>query len=154
MKQFQPIDRRSRRVLCRVCLLLLSLLLTLGALSSCAGNRYYLQIIEQQQERIEELEGLNQQLQAQQGAYDKLELIAAIFEQFGYYSGTHTQQEMLDAILKAYAYATGDYYAEYYTQEEYEQITAESSGDYEGIGVSVVQTSVSIDGYSHSVFQV
>lgn len=154
MKQFQPIDRRSRRVLGRACLLLLALLLTLGALSSCAGNRYYLQIIEQQQERIEELEGLNQQLQAQQGAYDKLELIAAIFEQFGYYSGTHTQQEMLDAILKAYAYATGDYYAEYYTQEEYEQITAESSGDYEGIGVSVVQTSVSIDGYSHSVFQV
>ena len=53
MKQFQPIDRRSRRVLGRACLLLLALLLTLGALSSCAGNRYYLQIIEQQQERIE-----------------------------------------------------------------------------------------------------
>lgn len=153
-------DRRDRsrrgRGLCRACAALLLVLLTLSSLTSCfAGNdRYYLTLIEQQQNRIEELEALNQQLQAQDGAYDKLELIAAIFEQFGYYAGTKTQEEMLTDILKAYAHATGDYYAEYYTQEEYQQITAESSGDYEGIGVSVVQTSVSVDGYSHAVFQV
>lgn len=154
MKQSQSIERRPKRALRSTCALLLLVLLTLCTLCSCGVSPYHLQIIEQQREHIKELEGLNQQLQAQQGAYDKLELIAAIFEQFGYYSGTHTQEETLDAILKAYAHATGDYYAEYYTQEEYEQIAAESSGDYEGIGVSVVQTAVTIDGYSHAVFQV
>ena len=124
MKQSQSIERRPKRALRSTCALLLLVLLTLCTLCSCGVSPYHLQIIEQQREHIKELEGLNQQLQAQQGAYDKLELIAAIFEQFGYYSGTHTQEETLDAILKAYAHATGDYYAEYYTQEEYEQIAA------------------------------
>lgn len=156
MTEQQNRDRRTaaKSQIKRIALALLALVLTLCALSSCAQDSYYQQLVVQQQQQIQQLEALNQQLQEQGSAYGELALISAIFEQFGYYSGKIPQEEMIDEILKAYARATGDDYAEYYTYEEYKSMETESQGDYEGIGVSVVQTTLAVDGYEHQVFQV
>lgn len=152
-------DQQNRKALVhssgkRIALTLLALLLVLCALSSCAQDSYYQQVIVQQQQRIQELEALNQQLQEQSGAYGELALISAIFEQFGYYADSRPQEDMINDILRAYARATGDDYAEYYTKEEYQTLVEESQGDYEGIGVSVVQTTLTVEGYEHQVFRV
>ena len=64
------------------------------------------------------------------------------------------EESMKDAILKAYIAATGDLYAEYMTPEEYEAYMSESSGEFVGIGVSIVNTAIEINGYSYKVMQV
>lgn len=86
--------------------------------------------------------------------FEKLELLAELFDRYSYYAGEKTDEELLTAVLKAYAAATGDAYAEYYTEEEYAALTAENAGDYEGIGVSVIQTTLTVDGFAYQVFQV
>lgn len=50
------------------------------------------------------------------------------------------QEAMMEAVIKAYVAATGDIYAEYYTKEEFEELTNESQGKMEGIGVSVINS--------------
>ena len=42
-------------------------------------------------------------------------------------------------IYKGFAKGLNDPYAEYYTQEEYKQLSEEDSGEYEGIGISVAK---------------
>lgn len=42
-------------------------------------------------------------------------------------------------IYKGFAKGLQDPYAEYYTKEEYKQLTEEDSGEYEGIGISVAK---------------
>ncbi|MBE6583595.1 MAG: hypothetical protein E7649_01250 [Ruminococcaceae bacterium] len=64
------------------------------------------------------------------------------------------EQEMKKALLKAYIEATGDPYAEYLDAEEYEEYFSERSGEFVGIGVSVVNTQITINGYEYKVVQV
>ena len=64
------------------------------------------------------------------------------------------EESMKDAILKAYIAATGDLYAEYMTPEEYEAYMSESNGEFVGIGVSIVNTAIEINGYKYKVMQV
>ena len=64
------------------------------------------------------------------------------------------EEEMGSAVLKAYVAATGDLYAEYMTAEEYEQYTSESAGEFVGIGVSIVNTTIEINGYNYKVLQI
>ena len=64
------------------------------------------------------------------------------------------EEAMGDAILKAYIAATGDLYAEYMTPEEYESYTSDSNGEFVGIGVSIVNTTIEINGYNYRVMQV
>ncbi len=84
----------------------------------------------------------------------KLDLLAALFEQYAYYAGDVDNEALMDAVLKAYAEATGDDYAEYYTEAEYAEILAQNAGDYVGIGVSVIQTTVKINSVDYPVYQV
>ena len=42
-------------------------------------------------------------------------------------------------IYKGFAKGLQDPYAEYYTKEEFKQLTEEDSGEYEGIGISVAK---------------
>ena len=51
------------------------------------------------------------------------------------------QEALMEAVIKAYVAATGDIYAEYYTKAEFEELTNESQGKMEGIGVSVINSS-------------
>ena len=139
-------------VLCVV--MVVSVLLTY-TLTSAYQRSYYSAKLEQQQEKIEELE---QRLEASgidpTVDFAKLKVLAQIYDQYSYYAGQKTEEELMTAVLKAYAEATGDLYAEYYTQEEYKQMTAENQGDSQGIGVSVIQTTLNVNGYDYPVFQV
>ncbi len=64
------------------------------------------------------------------------------------------EKEMKKALLKAYISATGDYYAEYLDAEEYEAYFSERAGEFVGIGVSVVNTVIEINGYEYKVLQI
>lgn len=64
------------------------------------------------------------------------------------------EEEMMNAVYKAYVDATGDKYAEYYTQEEMDIITADSKGAAKGIGVRIIESKVTFDGSELSVIKI
>ncbi len=64
------------------------------------------------------------------------------------------EKEMKTALLKAYIAATGDLYAEYLDAEEYEAYFSERAGEFVGVGVSVVNTVIEVNGYEYKVMQV
>lgn len=64
------------------------------------------------------------------------------------------EDEITAAMLKAYIAATGDKFAEYMTEEEYKKYTDESNGDFVGVGVSIVNTTIEINGYHYKVLQI
>lgn len=61
---------------------------------------------------------------------------------------------MKEAILDAYIAATGDIYAEYLNAEEYAAYFTEQSGEFVGIGVSIVETEIVIGGFSYKVMEI
>ena len=75
-----------------------------------------------------------------------------IFNQYSY-DGVD-DEAMSSAVLKAYVAATGDLYAEYMTAEEYEDYNSQSVGDFVGIGVSVVNSTIEINGYKYKVIEI
>ena len=83
---------------------------------------------------------------------EKLVKLDEIFKMYSY-EGID-EEAMNDAILKAYIAATGDMYAEYMNAEEYEDYNSESNGEFVGIGVSIVNTTIEINGYNYKVLQV
>ncbi|MBQ8431838.1 MAG: hypothetical protein IJX28_03035 [Clostridia bacterium] len=138
-----------------ICVVIVVSVLLTYALTSAYQRSYYSAKLEKQQEKIEDLEqklavsGIDPSVD-----FAKLKVLAQIYEQYSYYAGQKTEEELMTAVLKAYAEATGDLYAEYYTKEEYAQMTAENQGDSQGIGVSVIQTTLNVNGYEYPVFQV
>lgn len=66
----------------------------------------------------------------------------------------YDQDEMSEAILDAYIAATGDIYAEYLNAEEYAAYFEERSGEFVGIGVSIVNSNIEIDGAKYKVIEV
>ncbi len=64
------------------------------------------------------------------------------------------EEAMSDAVLKAYIAATGDLYAEYMNAVEYEAYNSESAGEFVGVGVSIVNTTIEINGYSYRVMEI
>lgn len=56
-----------------------------------------------------------------------------------YYLNKIDSDNVEQNIYKGFAKGLNDPYAEYYTKEEYKQLTEEDSGEYEGIGISVVK---------------
>ncbi len=128
-----------------------SILLTY-TLTSASKRSYYTEKLAAQQAEIERLK--NNGFSASDGDFEKLSILDALFEHFSYYAGSVSDEELMDAVLKAYAEATGDAYAEYYTEEEYAALAAENVGGYVGIGVSVVNTTVTVSGHEYSVFQI
>ena len=76
-------------------------------------------------------------------------------EVFKYYSHDGIDDEAMKiAILKAYIEATGDVYAEYMTAEEYEAYFSDRSGNFVGIGVSVVDSEMEINGFKYGVLEI
>ena len=146
----------STVIICSVfCLLLVASVLLTFALTATADQRYYQKKLEEQQAVIDQLSSFgNVESTLTGSSFEKLDVLAQIIDRYSYYAGEKTEEEMITALLKAYAAATGDLYAEYYTEEEYEQISAENIGDYEGIGVSVIQTTCVANGFEYQAFQV
>ncbi len=128
-----------------------SVLLTY-TLTSAAKRSYYSEKLAAQQAEIDRLK--NNGYSSSDGDFEKLEILDALFEHFSYYAGSVSEEVLMDAVLKAYAEATGDVYAEYYTEEEYAAISADNIGGYVGIGVSVVNTVITVSGLEYSVFLV
>lgn len=144
---------RSRGVLISfvVFLVVLSVFLTY-TFTSASKRSYYTEKLAAQQAEIDRLK--NNGLPSTDGDFDKLEILASLFEHFSYYAGDVSDEVLLDAVLKAYAAATGDVYAEYYTEEEYAELSADNAGDYVGIGVSVINTTLTVSGVEYPVFQI
>ena len=59
------------------------------------------------------------------------------------------KQALLEAVISAYVDATGDRYAEYYDKEAYAELIASQNGEMCGIGVTVVNDVLVIDGQEY-----
>ena len=66
----------------------------------------------------------------------------------------YDEGKMAEAILDAYVVATGDLYAEYLNAEEYVAFFEERSGEFVGIGVSIVNNEIVIDGNTYKVMEI
>ena len=85
-------------------------------------------------------------------AFDQLELLKKIFESYSFLE--LDEDQLLTAVMKAYVAATGDLYAEYYTDEEYKQLSSDMAGESQGIGINVINSSVTVGGYDYKAFKV
>ena len=104
-------------------------------------------------EHLEEtIQDTQQQLPTYTTSFPELEILQYIFEMYSIEE--LDQQELLTVILKAYADGSGDRYAVYYTPEELQALDADNQGEMEGIGVSVVDDVVEIDGMPYDVLRV
>ncbi|MBQ9150631.1 MAG: PDZ domain-containing protein [Clostridia bacterium] len=89
----------------------------------------------------------------EEDAFAELDMIDRLFR-------SATMMEDLDedviitAVLKGYVAATGDLYAEYFTAEEFKEQTSTQNGEMCGIGVSVVNATIEINGISYQVITV
>ncbi len=89
----------------------------------------------------------------QEDAFAELDVVDRLFRSL-------TVMEDLDddaliaSVLKGYVAATGDYYAEYFTAEEFAEQTSSQNGEMCGIGISVVNDLLTINGISYQVINV
>lgn len=130
-----------------VCVVAAAAIILTFTLTSAFQRSYYTKRLQQQQEVID-------MMRESEGTFDKLEFLSQLFQYYSYYAGDKTEEEMVTAVLKAYAAATGDLYADYYTEEEYAEMTRENNGQYQGIGVSVVQTTATVNAVTYQVFEI
>lgn len=139
-----------------ICLLLVVAVLLTYTLTSASERSYYTAKLEAQQQKINLLQNAQKNPNLLNGEFssDQLDVLAAIFETYSYYAGSRSEEELMTAVLKAYAAATGDLYAEYYTEEEYAELSSQNAGDYEGIGVSVIQKTLTVNGMEYAVFEI
>ncbi len=76
----------------------------------------------------------------------------AVFKKFSY---DGIDEEMMgEAILDAYISATGDIYAEYLNAEEYESYFTEQKGEFVGVGVSIVNSQITVNGRDYAVMEI
>lgn len=108
------------------------------------------EIIAEQQQTIEELRNSL----GSGDEFSKLDTLASLLDYYSYYTNEFNKEEMLDEVLRAYVAATGDNYAAYYTVEEYTAIRSDNAGEGVGIGVSVVQESLTVSGQSFLTFHI
>lgn len=85
---------------------------------------------------------------------DDLAVLNEMIRRYSLYADSLNRDAMIEAAFKAYVEATGDIYARYYTAEEYAELTAENNGDFCGIGVTVVQSTATLDGAELMVYRV
>ena len=75
-----------------------------------------------------------------QYSYDSYEdKVDNILQYLGaYYNGEIDEQAVEDSIASGVLNGIGDKYAKYYTKEEFQRMMEDSSGEYSGVGISVV----------------
>lgn len=111
----------KNRIYTRAVALLLTLIIALTSLTSCA-------FLYDDNVNIVENETTD---------FSELSLIDQLFRQLSLFE--LDDEAILNAILKGYVEGTGDKYAEYFTAEEYERFTSENQGETVGVGISVIQ---------------
>ena len=77
------------------------------------------------------------------GGYSSLDILQKIFEEYSFEE--LDEDTIKNEILKAYVRATGDKYAEYYTREEYAELQRQMAGVSQGIGISIINSTVVIN---------
>ena len=83
---------------------------------------------------------------------DKLGLINAILETYSYYD--LDEEEMLEAVVEAYKVTTGDRYATYMNKAEYDNYNASMAGNTVGIGITVIESTLKINGADIKVYKI
>jgi carboxyl-terminal processing protease len=112
------------------------------------------EIIAKQQQTIDTLRDSISNSIDKADEFSKLDTLASLLEYYSYYTNEFNKEEMLDAALRAYVAATGDKYAAYYTEEEYAAIRSDKAGEGVGIGVSVVQEPLMVNGQIFLTFHI
>lgn len=109
-------------------------------------------------EGVEDVVGLGGSLGSNGDGSEELEDFSelAFLDQFfkAYSYNDLSDADFLTAVLKAYVAASGDLYAEYYTAEEYEAMIADRSGEGVGIGISVIYSTVTVDGSDYTAMEI
>ena len=88
----------------------------------------------------------------EEGMFDQIEVIDRLFR-----SATVLDlddEALIAGVLKGYVAATGDVYAEYFTAEELADQNASNNGEMCGIGVSVVNGILNLNGVDYQVITV
>ena len=92
------------------------------------------------------------QNQSQAGSFDQIEILDRLFR-----SATVLdldEEELMEGILRGYVAATGDVYAEYFNAEEYQSQLDSNDGKMCGIGVSVVNGVLNVNGVDYQVITI
>ena len=129
-----------------VCFAVAASVLLTYTLTAAAQRKNYTEQLLAQQATINELSASR--------VDENLSVLDSVIRQYSYYAGTLSEKQMLEAAFKAYVAASGDRYATYYTAEEYAELLEQSLGELCGIGVSVKQTTVSVEGNSRLAFEI
>lgn len=137
-----------RVLLVAVCVAIVTSVLFTYTFTAFAKRREYTQRLAEQQAVIDSLRGDGSP------SARNMALLDALLEYYAYYSEEMDREAMMTAAFKAYLEASGDRYAEYYSEEEYQALQASSNGNYGGIGVTVINDTVEINGATHKVFRV
>lgn len=88
-------------------------------------------------------------------ADDSLALFAALFDYYAISAENEINgQAVIDAALKEYVRQTGDPYAAYYTAEEFAALQKDSVGQTQGIGVSIIESTVSVNGTEFTAIKI
>lgn len=90
--------------------------------------------------------------EAEEGMFDQIEIIDRLFR-----SATVLDlddEALIAGVLKGYVAATGDVYAEYFTAEELAEQNASNNGEMCGIGVSVVNGILNLNGVDYQVITI
>ena len=87
-----------------------------------------------------------------EGKYDALEMLEWFFENYSFEELDDEKQRT--AVMKAFIEATGDKYAEYYTEAEYLEFMAAVAGESVGIGISVLNDFVNVNGVEYNTIKV
>ena len=133
-----------------LCIAIVGTMLFTFALTSNWVKRQNSAIIEEQQLAIENLrDALDNK-----DEFGKLKILAGLLNGYSYYSNKFDKEQMLDEVMRAYTQATGDHYAAYYTEEEYAELMSDNAGSGVGIGVSVVQEPLTVNGQEYLTFNV
>ncbi len=86
------------------------------------------------------------------GNIPELQILQGIFSTYSFEA--LDEDVIRSQILKAYVSATGDKYAEYYTDEEYAALSAQMSGESQGIGINIINSTVDIGGVEYKTLKV
>ena len=129
-----------------------ALLCVVCTLISATGCRYVTEVVNRQ-EVVEHNIVINQADKS--GLPDYVADLVKLDEVFRAYSYDGYDEELFgEMLLKYYIAATGDMFAEYMNAEEYEAYNTESTGEFVGIGVSIIDTVLEINGYNYKTLQV
>ena len=86
------------------------------------------------------------------GKYDSLEMLEWFFKNYSFED--IDDQKQMNAVMKAFVAATGDKYAEFFTEAEYNEFMSSIAGESVGIGVSVTNDFITINGAEYNTIKI